>query len=144
MYCSLPFFQNAFSFLLSSFLFSLVLLRPKISPLPERMGNVTSPLASPGLSRYPPATFAPFKKQTSKNKDSVFLPHLKDVGKLESFAATLVYIVHVKISLHADLEGLALLIDTCRYLAAYFPSPSPLPSPLPPQTVTSPSCSTFP
>ena len=56
----------------------------KLSPLPDKLGKKlvspmasVSPLVSPGVPKQPT-----FKKQYSKNKDAILLPHLPDAGVL--------------------------------------------------------------
>ena len=58
---------------------------PKISPMPDKLSlkpsirhSSISPTLSPGLHKLS------YKKQLSKNKDTVLLPHLKDAGRFSS------------------------------------------------------------
>lgn len=58
---------------------------PKISPMPDKLSlkpsirhSSISPTLSPGLQKLS------YKKQLSKNKDTVLLPHLKDAGTFSS------------------------------------------------------------
>ena len=68
----------------------------KISPMPDKLSlkpslhrSSISPTLSPGLQKLS------YKKQLSKNKDTVLLPHLKDAG---TFSLNMVLLVQITIA----------------------------------------------
>ena len=83
------------------------LYRPsKITPMPDKLSlkpslhrSSISPTLSPGLQKLS------YKKQLSKNKDTVLLPHLKDAGTFSLNMGYMVLLVQITIALVQPNSG---------------------------------------